>query len=90
MILTGLEGLIFFPTERVFLEQMLLDRAHQAVLLEAWGTPYQRELPGIHQIHSRMASCAIPVSVEGRDGALRFYFQEERRMEMLLFTFCGQ
>jgi len=86
----GIATAEFRPLERVFLEQMLLDRVHQALLLEAWGTPYHRELPGIHQIHSRRASCAVPESIEGRDGALRFYFREEKRVETLLFKFCGQ
>jgi hypothetical protein len=86
----GIGEVDFRPLERVFLEQMLLDRAHQAILLEAWGTPYLREVPGIHQIHSRKASCAVPETGHGNDGALRFYFHEERRMEMLLFKFCGQ
>lgn len=90
----------FLPMDRVFLSSMILDRAHQAVLLEAWGSPYlrERESPGIHQIHSRRGSCAVPESIEGRDGALRFFFQDEKseerrqgkRMETLLFKFCGQ
>lgn len=88
--LPGIEKVDFRPMERIFLEQMLLDRVHRAILLEAWGSPYQRELPGIHQIHSRKASCAVIQSLEGRDGALRFYFHEEKRMEMVLFKFCGQ
>ena len=86
----GIAEVDFRPLERVFLEQMLLGRVHQALLLEAWGTPYHREMPGIHQIHSRHASCGVPESIEGRDGALRFYFREEKRMETLLFKFCGQ
>lgn len=88
--LPGMDTLEFLPTERVFLESMILDRAHQATLLEVWGSPYQSGAPGIHQIHSRRSSRAILESVEGRDGALRFYFHEEKRMETLLFKFCGQ
>lgn len=86
----GIGEVDFLPMERVFLESMILDRVHQAILLEAWGTPYHREISGIHQIHSRRGSCAVPDSIEGRDGALRFYFPEEQRMETLLFKFCGQ
>jgi len=86
----GIGEVDFLPMERVFLESMILDRVHQAILLEAWGTPYHREISGIHQIHSRRGSCAVPDSIEGRDGALRFYFREEQRMETLLFKFCGQ
>jgi hypothetical protein len=88
--LEGIGEVGFHPLERVFLEQTILDKVHQALLMEAWGTPYQREYPGIHQIHSRAASCAVPTAVEGRDGALKFYFREERRTELLLFKFCGQ
>lgn len=86
----GIGAVDFLPMERVFLESMILDRVHQAILLEAWGTPYHREISGIHQIHSRRGSCAVPESIEGRDGALTFYFREEQRMETLLFKFCGQ
>jgi|688.fasta_scaffold28867_6 hypothetical protein len=86
----GIDAVDFLPMERVFLESMILDRVHQAILLEAWGTPYHREISGIHQIHSRRGSCAVSESIEGRDGALRFYFREEQRMETLLFKFCGQ
>ena len=89
----GIGSVEFRPLERVILEQMLLDRVRRARLLEVWGTPYHRESPGIHQIHSRRPSCAIPQSVEGRDGALRFYFDDgagARTTELLLFKFCGQ
>ncbi len=88
--LPGIEGTEFVPMERVLIEQAILDRVHHALLLEAWGAPYHRELPGIHQIHSRRGSCAVPLSMEGRDGALRFYFSEGKRVETLLFKFCGQ
>jgi len=86
----GITAVEFRTVEKVFLEQMILDRVHQSVLLEAWGSPYQRESPGIHQIHSRKASCAVQESVDGRDGALRFFFQEQKRTETFLFKFCGQ
>lgn len=88
--LPGIEEVDYRPLERVVLEQLLLDRVAGAVALEVWGTPYHRDHPGIHQIHSRSASCAVAESREGLDGALRFYFREERRMETLLFKFCGQ
>jgi hypothetical protein len=59
-------------------------------MIEVWGAPYYRDLPGIHQIHSRRASCGVGESREGIDGALRFYFREGNRSELLLFKFCGQ
>jgi hypothetical protein len=78
------------PLERVVLEQILLDRVAATAMLEVWGAPYHRDHPGIHQVHSRRASCAVADAGEGLDGALRFYFPEERRTETLLLKFCGQ
>ena len=57
---------------------------------QAWGDLYIREHPGIHQVHSRRASCAVPRDIVGRDGALRFYFGRDTVCETLLFKFCGQ
>jgi hypothetical protein len=88
--LSGISKVDFHPMDRGLIEEAILDRAREAILLEAWGTPYQRELSGIHQIHSCKSSCAVPATQEGRDGALQFYFHEEKRLEMLLFKFCGQ
>jgi hypothetical protein len=76
--------------EKEDLEATLLEKSSRARLLEVWGTPYHRNRTGLHQIHSRKASCAVPVAIPHRDGALRFYFQEGRRSELLLFKFCGQ
>lgn len=76
---------------RSALEELLLDAASRAILLEVWGTPYfTRRKPGIHQIHSRRASCAVAENIRNRDGALQFYFREEQRTKLLLFKFCGQ
>jgi hypothetical protein len=86
----GEEAVDYRPLERVVLEQLLLDRIASAAMIEVWGAPYHRDHPGIHQIHSRRASCAVAESREGRDGALRFYFREDRRTETMLFKFCGQ
>jgi hypothetical protein len=88
--LPGHDTVDYRPLERVVLEQLLLAHAEQARMIEVWGAPYHRDLPGIHQIHSRRASCGVAESREGADGALRFYFREGRRMETLLFKFCGQ
>jgi len=77
--------------EREALEQTLLQAVQAACRLEAWGTPYhRREIAGIHQIHSRRSSCAVPEDLHGRDGALRFYFGEEKCSWLYLFKFCGQ
>lgn len=59
-------------------------------LIEAWGAPYHRAQPGLHQIHSRRASNAVPEDLRGRDGAVRFYFDEDQRSELALLKFSGQ
>lgn len=77
--------------ERADLENLLLRAAARAVLLEVWGAPYHsKRHPGIHQIHSRRASCAVAEDVRGQDGALQFYYGEEQQTELMLFKFCGQ
>ena len=77
--------------ERVRLETLLTATTRRATLLEVWGAPYRnKHRLGIHQIHSRRASCAVPDDIRGHDGALRFYFPEDRTTEMFLFKFCGQ
>ncbi|MEI8385967.1 MAG: hypothetical protein WCG76_00070 [Verrucomicrobiota bacterium] len=76
--------------ERGSLEDLLKDRCARACLLEAWGAPYQRIQQGVHQIHSRRASCAVPEDIRGRDGALKFYYESGQATELFLFKFCGQ
>lgn len=77
--------------EREALEVLLLDLARDCDLLEAWGAPYHRRVhPGLHQIHSRRASCAVSEDMVGLDGGLRFYFRRQGQSTMLLFKFCGQ
>lgn len=88
--LPEIDSVEFLPLERVELEELILDKVQRASFLEAWGVPYHRELPGIHQIHSRRPSCAVAESLVGEDGALRLYFHQEQRTETLLFKFCGQ
>ena len=73
------------------LEELLFDLTNRAILLEVWGAPYlNRRRLGLHQIHSRGASCAVANHVEGRDGALRFYYEHEQTSDLVLFKFCGQ
>jgi len=76
--------------ERPELEDFLIDQSERAVFAEAWGALYLRDRLGIHQVHSRRASCSVKTDYVGRDGAIRFYFREESRAEMLLFKYCGQ
>jgi hypothetical protein len=58
--------------------------------IEAWGVPYHRAQPGLHQIHSRRSSASVPTDLRGHDGAVRFYFDEDQRVELALLKFAGQ
>jgi hypothetical protein len=80
----------YIAHERPAVEQLLIDKARRAVFVEAWGEFYVRAHVGVHQIHSRRASNAVPRDVLGQDGAIRFYFRESHTREMLLFKFDGQ
>ena len=80
----------YTPLERTAVERLLVDKARRATSVEAWGEFYIRTHIGIHQIHSRRASHAVPRDVIGRDGAIRFYFREANASEMLLFKYDGQ
>jgi hypothetical protein len=79
----------FAPLERSEVEAVLIQRTKIANRIEAWGDLYLRDHSGLHQVHCRRASCAVPVEVIGRDGALRFHLPNQQS-EMLLFKFCGQ
>ena len=76
--------------ERPALERLLIEKARRAIFVEGWGEFYVRKHVGIHQIHSRRSSHAVPRDVVGQDGALRFYFPHAKASEMLLFKFDGQ
>jgi len=75
--------------ERDPLADLLMERARAALRIEAWGEIYRAQHLGLHQIHSRRASCAVKTDITGHDGALRFYLRDGHA-EMLLFKFCGQ
>ena len=68
---------------------LLIARTRAAVRIEVWGELYRRGHLGLHQIHSRRASCAVSTDLIGHDGALRFYLPEGKA-EMFLFKYCGQ
>jgi hypothetical protein len=76
--------------EQTLLEEMLIEKSKRALAVEVWGELYARREIGIHQIHSRRASHAVPVDVPERDGAIKFYFSERQQSELLLFKFAGQ
>lgn len=79
----------FTEYERPVLETVLTEKTSRAIFIEAWGELYVRTHLGIHQVHSMRASCSVSRDYIGRDGAIRFYF-EDSRAELLLFKYCGQ
>lgn len=79
----------YLEYERPVLETYLGDKTRRAIFIEAWGELYVRNHLGIHQVHSRRASCSVLTNYVGRDGAIRFYFAGGTT-EMLLFKYCGQ
>ena len=85
----SLQPVTYVEYERPALEVLLADKTSRAVLIEVWGEFYVRNHIGLHQVHSRRASCSVLKDYEGRDGAIRFYFQDGTA-EMLLFKYCGQ
>ena len=80
----------FIEYERPALETLLAEKCGRAIFIEAWGEFYFRKERGIHQVHSRRASCSVSKDEIGRDGAIRFYFGHDATAEMLLFKYCGQ
>ena len=89
-LLEAAHPVVYASYERAAIEQLLLEKARRAIFVEAWGEFYARAHIGIHQIHSRRASYAVPRDIVGKDGAIRFYFSEENASEMLLFKYDGQ
>lgn len=80
----------YIEYERPALEALLAEKTGRALFIEAWGDLYIRNHLGIHQVHSRRASCSVLQDYKGRDGAIRFYFAEGARTELMLFKYCGQ
>ena len=87
---SGAQAIDYREMERTALETMLKAKADRAIFVEAWGALYRRDRLGIHQVHSRRASCSVRTDFVGRDGALRFYYREDSAAEMFLFKYCGQ
>lgn len=84
------EPIDYTAQERSAVEELLLAKARRAIFVEAWGEFYVRAHIGIHQVHSRRASFAVPRDVVGQDGAIQFYYPEAKTRELLLFKFAGQ
>ena len=75
--------------DREPLAALLMEKMKRAIRAEVWGELYARDHLGIHQIHSRRASCAVALDLHNRDGALQLYYPDNSA-ELLLFKFCGQ
>jgi hypothetical protein len=84
------EPVTYIEHERPALETLLAEKTGRALFIEAWGELYVRNHLGVHQIHSRRASCSVLQDYKGRDGAIRFYYGNDPIAEMLLFKYCGQ
>ncbi len=76
--------------EPAALQEMLVTKMKAAIRVEIWGELYARDHLGIHQIHSRRASKAVPVDVLNRDGALKLFYPQDNATEAFLFKFDGQ
>ncbi len=83
-------AITYIEHERPDLETLLAQKTERCIFLEAWGELYVRNHLGIHQLHSRRASCSVLQDYKGRDGAIRFYYGDNATAEMLLFKYCGQ
>lgn len=85
-----IENVEYRVLERSAMEEYFALRCANCRRIEAWGVPYHRTQPGLHQIHSRRASASVDSDLRGRDGAVRFYFDEDQRVELALLKFAGQ
>jgi len=85
------EANVFYERfEHEALVALLVERGKRVIRVEVWGELYGRDHLGLHQIHCRRASSAVPLDVRNRDGALKFYYPKENLAEMFLFKFSGQ
>ncbi len=82
-------GFSFRPHDAASIVREIVGRFSRAIFAEAWGELYVREHVGIHQVHSRRSSLALPTNVLGRDGALRLYF-DGGDAELVMLKFNGQ
>jgi hypothetical protein len=85
-----IENVEYRVLERTAMEEYFALHCANCRRIEAWGVPYHRAEPGLHQIHSRRASAGVAADLRGRDGAVRFYFDEDQRTELALLKFAGQ
>jgi hypothetical protein len=88
-VIEAMNTIDFVPIEHDPIEALLIDKCNSAIRAEVWGELYIRQHLGIHQVHSRRASCAVERDIIGRDGALKLYYRDGLA-ELLMFKFCGQ
>jgi hypothetical protein len=86
----GGETVSFRELAQAELELLIIDKLKRAEFIQAWGDLYLRTHVGVHQVHSRRASSAVPIEYIGRDGALKLFFRDGQLCETLLFKFAGQ
>jgi hypothetical protein len=82
-------GVKYEAYEQAALQEMLVAKMKAAIRVEIWGELYARDHLGIHQVHCRRASKAMPADVPNRDGAFKLYFPDGTT-EAYLFKFEGQ
>ena len=83
-------GVKYEQYEPAALSEMLVTKMKAAIRAEVWGELYARDHLGIHQIHCRRASNALPQDLKSRDGALKLYYPQDNLAEAFLFKFDGQ
>ena len=83
-------NVVYQEYEREALTEMLVTKMKVAIRAEIWGELYATDHIGVHQVHCRRASCAVPTDLKGRDGALKLYYPQDNLAEAFLFKFCGQ
>lgn len=88
-VLEAVVAVDYTPHERDALSEILLEKGKMAVRVEVWGILFAGESLGVHQIHSRRASCGVTLDLKNRDGAIKLYYPDNTA-ELLLFKFCGQ
>ena len=79
----------FVPMVSGDLEELFIRKAKASKIVQAWGELHVRPIAGVHQVHSRRASCAVPDDLRERDGAVNFFYPD-RRADLVLLKFCGQ
>ena len=79
------ENVFYEHHDRAAMETLLTTRANEAILVEVWGDIYSHSHVGVHQVHSRRASCAILRDTVGRDGALKFYYEAGKGVRIVTF-----